>query len=582
MDPVSRRRFLATGGAAAAALTFGGTAGAAGLDRALRETRRRAIAPAGTTLETVATQQGNSGYRTLTAGPGWPLVTRTDLSTGASGRDDRRRALASFVQFTDIHIVDAQSPMRFEYLHPFTGSAHRPHETLTTQGGTSLVRRVNSLTTGPFTGRAPDFVVCTGDNTDNHERIELDWYLSMLSGGTIVPNTGNAGEYEGVQNSGATLYWNPGNSVKDMYKDKGFPYLPHLLSTAIQQFESPGLRIPWYAVFGNHDDSVSGTLPPGLPFVDAIYTGTLKLEGLSSSSEAEKLAGAMRENPRAAADALPHLDGPIRVVAADERRKPFTPKEFVSAHLADEVTGKGPFGHGFSERNVEENSGYYTFPIAEGVVGISMDSTCRAGFVNGAIGTAQFEWIERVLTKGSSRYYDSEGKLVKQDASDTYFLLFSHHTSDTMDNGVPDPERLFEKRHTGAELLALLHRFPNVLAWVNGHTHRNEISPRPGDRPEQGFWEINTASHVDYPHHARIIELADNGDGTLSLFTTLIEAESPYETNYADTSPRGLASLYRELAYNDIHRDQDFLGAAKDHNTELLLTDPLGARKSGR
>jgi len=117
----------------------------------------------------------------------------------------------------------------------------------------------------------------------------------------------------------------------------------------------------------------------------------------------------------------------------------------------------------------------------------------------------------------------------------------------------------------------LLHRFPNVLAWVNGHTHENRITPWPGSTPEQSFWEINTASHIDFPQHGRIIEVVDNVDGTVSLLTTLFEADSPYAVEHTDLSPLGLASLYRELSFNDIHADPDLLGGTPDRNVELVL-----------
>lgn len=42
-----------------------------------------------------------------------------------------------------------------------------------------------------------------------------------------------------------------------------------------------------------------------------------------------------------------------------------------------------------------------------------------------------------------------------------------------------------------------------------------------------GFWEISTASHIDFPQHARILELVDNGDGTLSIFGTLVDHPAP-------------------------------------------------------
>jgi hypothetical protein len=295
-------------------------------------------------------------------------------------------------------------------------------------------------------------VLCTGDNTDNHKKIELDWFLTVLNGGTITPDTGDPARFEGVQNSPSTLYWNPGDSTADMYKAKGFPQTPDLLANAIKPFTSRGLNRPWYSVFGNHDDGVQGTFPSGIPLVDAIYTGSFKIEGA---------------------------------------------------------------------------------------------------------------------------YYDSRGNLVRGSASDTLFVLFSHHTSGSMDNLLPDPTNILEPGHDGAALVALLNRFPNVVAWVNGHTHRNEIIAHPGATQVQGFWEINTASHTDFPQQARIIEPTDNGDGTLSLFTTLIEAESPYATDFGNGSATGLASLYREIAANDLHASPGRIGAPVDHNTELMVVKPF-------
>ena len=87
---------------------------------------------------------------------------RGDLVGPKVGREARRHALTSFVQFSDMHICDAQSPLRFEYLRPIIGSgAHRPQETLTAQGSTALVKRVNAVRRGPLTGRPFDFVMTT-------------------------------------------------------------------------------------------------------------------------------------------------------------------------------------------------------------------------------------------------------------------------------------------------------------------------------------------------------------------------------------------------------------------------------------
>ncbi|NJP82471.1 TIGR03767 family metallophosphoesterase, partial [Streptomyces sp. AA8] len=151
---------------------------------------------------------------------------------------------------------------------------------------------------------------------------------------------------------------------------------------------------------------------------------------------------------------------------------------------------------------------------------------------------------------------------------DEYALVFSHHPSWSMNNGTPDPARPTETRHAGAELLRLLRSHRNVVAWINGHSHCNRI------RPRRTFWEICTASHIDSPQLARVIEVTDNHDGTLSLFTTLIESAAPPRSYHHDFSRPGLASLYRELAANAQGADPSFPGAPTDRNTELLLHRP--------
>ncbi|AEW99228.1 TIGR03767 family metallophosphoesterase [Streptantibioticus cattleyicolor] len=577
MGAISRRRFVtgASATVAGAALSLYGGGPASALDRALAATAARAVRIEGTTLEQAATATGTRGYRRLAAGPGWPLVVRDDLAAPKPGRDDRRTGLAGFVQFTDLHLVDTESPVRFEYLARFVDSAYRPHESLTVRGASSLVERVNSLAGGPWTGLPFSLVMATGDNTDNHERVELDWYLTVMSGGRLTPNTGDLRAYEGVQNSGNAAYWNPELAYRDAYKAKGFPQVPGFLTAAGSPFTAPGLRVPWYTTIGNHDDSIEGSLPD-LGLLNALYTGDRKLEGCDDA-DAARLADALRHDPASAVSLLAGLlgKGDVRKVTPDARRHPFTPAEFAAAHLDPARTGAGPMGHGFTREAVSSGRLYYTFPIAPGVVGISLDTTNRAGFADGSLGTAQLRWLEGVLRQHSGHWYDTDGTVVRGTGDDALLVVFSHHTSGTMGNLLPDPYHPFEARHDGAALVSLLQRYPNVVAWVNGHTHANRIIPHGHPVPERAFWEVNTASHIDYPQHARIIEVADNGDGTLSLFTTLIESAARYATDFGDTSNAGLAALYRELSYNDPYATPAAkLGAPGDHNTELLLARP--------
>ena len=66
-----------------------------------------------------------------------------------------------------------------------------------------------------------------------------------------------------------------------------------------------------------------------------------------------------------------------------------------------------------------------------------------------------------------------------------------------------------------------------------------------------GFWEVNTASHVDFPQQSRIVEVVDNHDGTLSIFTTMLDHAGPASYGGRTGEPVSLAGLGRELALND-------------------------------
>jgi hypothetical protein len=42
-----------------------------------------------------------------------------------------------------------------------------------------------------------------------------------------------------------------------------------------------------------------------------------------------------------------------------------------------------------------------------------------------------------------------------------------------------------------------------------------------------GFWQITTSGYIDSPQEARLIDLMRNGDGTLSIFSTLLDHSAP-------------------------------------------------------
>ncbi|MFD5102453.1 TIGR03767 family metallophosphoesterase [Streptomyces albidochromogenes] len=559
---LDRRSFLAATGAVGVAAGIGlalrpdhaaqagavaarGPAGAPVVAAAAPSTRALAPVPpwTGTTLRKVATPRGSaSGYRRLGTGPGWKRVVRTQLAAARAGRAERRTALASFVQLTDLHLTDVQHPVRTEYLRAQAAGAWRPQEALTVHGAISLVERVNALRGGPVTGADLDFVMTTGDNTDNNCKAELDWFLRTMSGGRITPDTGDPNRYEGVQDSGLPLYWHPDGALRDADKQRGFPRLEGYFAAVRRPVNSPGLRLPWYSTVGNHDDLPSGCFANAgaSGYLADFAVGGRKLLSLPVN-DAKALEAVLRKgsDPRGThfTDLLRRETRRMRSVTPDPARAPFTPREYVEAHLDPAYAGAGPAGHGYTRQNAETGNLYYSFRVADGVVGVSLDTTDRGGHFAGSIGKAQLDWLERTLLAHR----------------DEHLIVFSHHNSWTFDDG------------GGDKLVALFKRHRNVIAWINGHSHRNEILAH------GSFWEISTASHVEFPQLARVVELTDNHDGTLSLFTTLIESAAPHRTDFTDLSQTGLAALYRELSLNAPGARQTLAGPLDARNTELLV-----------
>ena len=515
----------------------------------------------GTTLDSVIAPVGH-GYRRLTAAPGERLRVRDDLAAPRAGRTGRRTGLAAVVQVSDLHVVDTQNPMRWEYLDRKVGTSYRPQELLVPHGLAALVSAVNGLAVGPLTGRPLDAVIATGDTTDNHSGTELEVLLTSLAGGRVTPDSGGP-LYEGVATAGLWEHWQPGSEEETRYTRAGFPHLPGLVEAAMRPFNSPGLAVPWLLTMGNHDDTVMGTLMTR-PYATEWAVGDRKV--YAARGDATVLLAALASctvlDPRRVEAASGLLDdlarrSDTRTVTADPRRAPFTTEEYLAALRSPRFEGAGPVGHGYAE-DADAAHLYYVHRLGPRVVAVSLDTTNQAGGADGSVGTAQLEWLDRTLAEHA----------------DDYVLVFSHHPSWTMENLVPDPRVPDERRHDGDAVLAVLHDHPNVLAWVTGHCHRNTIKARGHRDPRRAFWEVNTVSHVDAPQQARVIEVAANHDGTVSLLTTMLDADAPLRPAYDDLTTANLGGLYRELAFNDPDQ-RDRGGSARDRNTELLLVDPL-------
>ena len=270
------------------------------------------------------------------------------------------------------------------------------------------------------------------------------------------------------------------------------------------------------------------------------------------------------------------LVGAQREVTADGERRAVSRAEFVDAHFS---ALSRPTGHGFTEQNRRAGTAYYVHDVGP-VRFVCLDTASSAGAADGCLDRTQADWLEDRLGEVSSRHLAPDGRTVSTGNSDRLVIVLSHHGPDTMTNPRTGPAG--GRPVGGAELRSPLHRFGNVVAWINGHTHLNRVVARgDGTGRTGGFWEVTTSALVDWPCQARVLELVDNGDDTLSLVATMVDHHGLVRP--APEGPRTgawLAGLHRELAANEPLRGftSPRAGELGDRNVELRLPAPFALR----
>jgi 3',5'-cyclic AMP phosphodiesterase CpdA len=436
----------------------------------------------------------------------------------------------------------------------------------------------------------------------------------VLQEGGAGPAAAEGARYTGVQDyddypageGPNPAYYDP-DDPQGGFADDGWPAYPNLMDVAQTTELTPaGLDVPFYIANGNHDELVQGNEDALAP-IEKVATGCAKVLATTADPSDSGLADLLS----------PANASALMLVPPDEQRRFVSKPQIKSIYGANDPGEE--HGFGFVDRDEEENSdgsaSYYAWnpSQAPGIRFIALDTNSEGGVVgpfgplptgssNGNLDDPQFEWLHRELDSAQLA-----GKLV---------VLFGHHPVRTMNSVIPDEAaapcsvgdghghdvnpgcdldpRSSEPFHLGDPEIAeelesdeltfaeLLGRYPNVLAYVSGHTHENKVLPF----DKQGgdvWWEINTSAVADYPQQHRLIEVMDNRDGTLSIFGTLLDHASPATApaggDASSFDPAQLASIARTLAFNDPQTGAAATGAApagteKDGNVELLLGDP--------
>jgi metallophosphoesterase (TIGR03767 family) len=598
--------------------------------------------PAGRTTEQMTIRRrAGDGYQPLEGRAGERRRVRTALGQPQRGRASRRRSMTYLGQITDPHIFDEMSPARAEFLDPvgppFT-SAWRPQEAFSPWALDRQVRQINQNRRSRLRGQGGrratmDLAMATGDLIDNQQRNETRWYVDILDGGNVDPFSGvpvtqeNCPQatpqqrqqmnddvanrrYTGVQDYSdyppgvpeqrQAGFWDPDRPAPAGSPYADFPRYPGLMDRAQQVFRAQGLRVPWYTSRGNHDGLIQGNIPANNPLFAAIVTSCLKVFPTAAVDPADYVGQSFDQiiGEVLSPDNIGVLLAGARLVPPDPDRRFVGKQEFKELHGG----GRANRGFGFVDRRELRRSNgqasYYAWTPKRGVRFIVLDTVAVGGGSSGRVDHPQYQWLQRELDRNSSREWRN-GRLVRDNDPDRIIMVFGHHSLGTMTNTLPDetavctgPDdpgcdrdpRSSTPIHNGLtgrqNIRDLFLRYPNVISFTNGHTHTNELQPFRRGNGRSGFWQVNTASNVDWPQQTRLLELMNNRDGTLSLFTTNIDHASPIRppapgTQGQQFSDAQIGSVSRELAANDPQLSARYAGEGPRHrNTELVIRDP--------
>lgn len=551
------------------------------------------------------------------------FVTRQDLAAGS--RTANANLLLRFLHYTDDHIIDDEGQTIngaafTDPVYPVFESAQRLQEEYSDEVLNNLI----GLTNDCLKRYPAEFMVVTGDSADLTTVAEARRFIDNLDGTfdqlsafekscvAALP----AGTPAAVIDQACTRFTGRGvpdsQSEDPMVDDASYQFtLTRTVRQMANQFaaqwgraadgsvdpsrqtltRSPGLpaelrctegekncinqalKTPWYVAFGNHDGYLRGTVPVGV----GVNEASLLTSGRHHMNQQEFI------------------------------------REFFE-------TRSQPKGHGFhladAARRADadpRNDGYYAFTAGRGKFRMVVLNTIIDGtdprlptdlvrnpmaLSDGSVDAAQFAWLQKELKQAW--------------AAKQLVMVFSHHPDLTFAEFGMFAQAV-PLDVTAAQVNAELASYPNVLAWVAGHTHLHRVrafAVKPaaeglagsngaistpvacrqtglasdGKSFCRGFWQIETASLIDFPQEQRLIEVFDNGNGTGTLRGPVLThryeksrrlAEADDRCQFYVLDPESLQALSSDAGLNVVcSAEATRQGKPSDRNVELMFRMP--------
>jgi 3',5'-cyclic AMP phosphodiesterase CpdA len=546
-----------------------------------------------------------------------PHVVREDLAPAAAlGRGE---LLLRFVQISDEHILDEDGQAvnggsYLDPLYPALDSAMRFQDEYTDEVLNRMIATIN----GCHAQQPVALVVATGDNTDLGTVAELRRLIDNLDGSFDRMSAFEAGcraglpplATEEMAQAACTRY--SGRGVADTQTpDPDVDSLllqPVITRMLLQLQDTERAVLTGRAADGSIDPArQTATRAPGLPQELRCEAGTTGCANLRLEVPYYVAFGNHDGYIRGTLVTEPGLQ---EASTSTGRRYLREQREFIDEFFQTGAT-PGPVGHGFNHvdaarRNDADgrNDGYYAFDAGKKdrfrmvVLNTIIDGTderipaplreAKNPFAldSGWIDAAQFDWLKAELAAAAAR-----GQLV---------LVFSHHPDlsfaeyGTFSAGAP-------LGTPAAALDAELASHPHVVAWIAGHTHRHRIRAFKVDNgtgsngvvsapvqckgpgPCTGFWQIETASLIDFPQEARLLEVFERG-GTGVIRSTVLQHDFERSQRLAERDDRCQFYLTDPAMVEQAVTDADLStlctqggirdGEPGDRNVELLFRLP--------